>query len=116
MLAKVQGPPPNVVHTIVPVGTLGSVAASMPPVSKEVMAKSLVKPLVAHAAGSGQRVQRRSGSSRGCFTRRAGCWLTMRQGCADRPVEQYQTCSPAVVPLPGSADVMGRLAMLLATV
>ena len=62
------------------------------------------------------RLSRRSGLSRGYFTPRAGFWLTMRQGCADRPVERYRTCLPAVVPLPGSADVTGRLAMRLATV
>ena len=51
VLAKVQGPPPRVVHTLVPVGTLGAVAASMPPVSQEVMVNALVNLLVAPAAG-----------------------------------------------------------------
>ena len=53
VLAKVQGPPPKVIHSIVPVGTLGSVAASMPPVSEEVMVQALVKPLVTPAAWGG---------------------------------------------------------------
>ena len=51
VLANVQGPPPKVVHTLVPVGTLGAVAASMPPVSQEVMVNALVNLLVAPAAG-----------------------------------------------------------------
>ena len=45
VLAKVQGPPPKVIHTLVPVGTLGAVAASMPPVSQEVMVNALVNSL-----------------------------------------------------------------------
>ena len=44
VLAKVAGPPPKVIHTIVPVGTLGNVAAAMPPVMEEVMVQALVKP------------------------------------------------------------------------
>lgn len=35
LTAKAQGPPPKVVHTLVPVGTLGAVAATMAPVSQE---------------------------------------------------------------------------------
>ena len=56
VIAKVQGPPPKVVHTIVPVGTLGAMAASLPQVTEEVMVQNLVKPLVTPAAGCGQRV------------------------------------------------------------
>ena len=43
-LAKVAGPPPNVVTYIVPIGLLGSVAAQMPPSSDEVMVQALVNP------------------------------------------------------------------------
>ena len=43
-LAKVAGPPPNVVTHIVPVGLLGSVAAQMPPSSEQVMVQALVNP------------------------------------------------------------------------
>ena len=43
-LAKVAGPPPNVVTHIVPVGLLGSVAAQMPPSSQQVMVQALVNP------------------------------------------------------------------------
>ena len=58
VIAKVQGPPTKVVHTIVPAGTLGAMAAKLPPVTEEVMVQNLVKPLVTPAAGCGQRVQR----------------------------------------------------------
>ena len=44
VLSKVAGPPPEVIHSIVPIGLLGSVAASIPPVSKEVMVQALVNP------------------------------------------------------------------------
>ena len=44
VLAKVAGPPPEVVHHIVPIGLLGGVAAKMPPVSEEVMVQALVNP------------------------------------------------------------------------
>ena len=43
-LAKVAGPPPNVVTHIVPVGLLGSVAAQMPPSSQQVVVQALVNP------------------------------------------------------------------------
>ena len=43
-LAKVAGPPPDVVHDIVPIRLLGSVAATMPPVSEQVMVQALVNP------------------------------------------------------------------------
>ena len=43
-LAKVAGPPPNVVTHIVPVGLVGSVAAQMPPSSEQVMVQALVNP------------------------------------------------------------------------
>ena len=43
-LAKVAGPPPNVVTHIVPVGLLGSVAAQMPPSSEQVVVQALVNP------------------------------------------------------------------------
>ena len=43
-LAKVAGPPPNVVTHVVPIGFLGSVAAQMPPSSDDVMAQALVNP------------------------------------------------------------------------
>ena len=43
-LAKVAGPPPNVVTRIVPVGLLGSAAAQMPPSSEQVMVQALVNP------------------------------------------------------------------------
>ena len=52
LAAKAQGPPAKVIHTLVPVGTLGAVAASMPPVCQEVMVNALVTLLVAPAAGS----------------------------------------------------------------
>ena len=52
VLAKVQGPPPQVVHTLIPVGTLGAVAPMMPPVSEEVMVNALVNSLVTPAAGA----------------------------------------------------------------
>ncbi len=55
VIAKVQGPPPKVVHTLVPVGTLGAMAAKLPPVTEEVLVQNLVKPLVTPAAGCGQR-------------------------------------------------------------
>ena len=42
-LAKVTGPPPDVVHHVVPIGLLGSVAATMPPVSEQVVVQALVK-------------------------------------------------------------------------
>ena len=59
MVAKVQGPPPRVVHTLVPVGTLGAVAASMPPVSQEVMVNALVTSLVLlRRSGAGARGMR----------------------------------------------------------
>ena len=44
VLAKVAGPPPDVVDHIAPIGLLGNVAATMPPVSEEVMVQALVKP------------------------------------------------------------------------
>ena len=43
-LAKVAGPPPDVVTHIVPIGLLGSVAAQMPPSSDDVMVRALVNP------------------------------------------------------------------------
>ena len=42
--SKVAGPPPEVVHSIVPIGPRGNVAATMPPVSEEVMVQALVNP------------------------------------------------------------------------
>ena len=41
-LAKVAGPPPDVVHHITPIGLLGSIAAQMPPSSEQVMVQALV--------------------------------------------------------------------------
>ena len=43
-LAKVAGPPPNVVTHIVPVGLVGSVAAQMPPSSEQVKVQAVVNP------------------------------------------------------------------------
>ena len=43
-LAKVAGPPPNVVTHVVPAGLLGSVAAQMPPSLEQVMVQALVNP------------------------------------------------------------------------
>ena len=60
-VAKIQGPPPKMVHSTTPVGVLGSVAASLPPVSEEVLTKAVVKPLVTPAAWGG--VQRATGPS-----------------------------------------------------
>ena len=57
-VAKIAGPPPRVIHSIIPVGVLGSVAASLPPVSEEVLTNAVVKPLVAPLAWGG-------GSARG---------------------------------------------------
>ena len=44
VLSKVAGPPPEVIHGIVPIGFLGGVAATTPPVSEEVMVQALVNP------------------------------------------------------------------------
>ena len=44
VLSKVAGPPPKLVHSIVPTGRLGGVAASMLPASEEVMMQALVNP------------------------------------------------------------------------
>ena len=52
-VAKIQGPPPKMVHSVIPVGVLGSVAASLPPVSEEVLTNAVVKPLVTPAAWGG---------------------------------------------------------------
>ena len=57
-VAKIQGPPPKVVHSIIPVGLLGTVSASLPPVNEEVLTNAVVKPLVTPAAWGG-------GSARG---------------------------------------------------
>ena len=43
-VAKIQGPPPKVVHSITPVGLLGTVSASLPPVSEEVLTNAVVNP------------------------------------------------------------------------
>ena len=57
-VAKIQGPPPKVVHSIIPVGLLATVSASLPPVSEEVLTNAVVKPLVTPAAW-GRRSARR---------------------------------------------------------
>ena len=44
VLSKVADPPSKVVHSIVPIGLLGSVAAAMPPVSEEVVVQASVNP------------------------------------------------------------------------
>ena len=43
-VAKIQGPPPKVVHSIIPVGLLGSVASTLPPVNEEVLTNAVVNP------------------------------------------------------------------------
>ena len=43
-VAKIRGPPPKVIHSIIPVGLLGSVASTLPPVNEEVLTNAVVNP------------------------------------------------------------------------
>ena len=43
-VAKIKGPSPKVIHSIIPVGLLGSVASTLPPVNEEVLTKAVVNP------------------------------------------------------------------------
>ena len=43
-VAKISGQPPQVLHSIIPVGLLGSVASTLPPVNEEVLTNAVVNP------------------------------------------------------------------------
>ena len=43
-VAKIKGPPPKVIYSIIPTGLLGSVASKLPPVSEEVLTNAVVNP------------------------------------------------------------------------
>ena len=43
-VAKITGPPPKVIYSIIPTGLLGSVASKLPPVSEEVLTNAVVNP------------------------------------------------------------------------
>ena len=49
-VGKIAGPPPRVTQSIIPVGVLGAVAASLHPVREEVLTDAVVKTLVTPAA------------------------------------------------------------------